>query len=103
LADGIGGTDNDVLIATGLSDRRDRRLVGLDIGGQHQQDIAVGDRLGDRGLADVLYRRIEILIAQGLNPVGVLIEDEHVVVRLGEILSNCVADTATAEDRVGRP
>jgi len=77
--------------------------TGLDIGGQHQQDVAVGDRLGDRGLADVLYRRVEILIAQGLNPVGVLIEDEHVVVRLGEILGDGVADAATAKDRVGRP
>ncbi len=33
LADGIGGPDDDILVAVGLPDRRDRRFVGVDIGG----------------------------------------------------------------------
>jgi len=100
LGDRIRRPDDDILVAAAVPDRRDGGLARLDVRGQHEDDIPVVDGVGDRGLADVLDLRVEVLIAQRLDPAVVLIEDEHVVALLGQRFGDGVADAAAAENRV---
>jgi len=102
LGYGVGGPNDDVLIAAAVTDRRDGGLAGLDIRREDENDIPVGDDLRDIGIADVLDLSVEILIPQGLDTAFVLVEDEHVVALVVQLFGDRVADAATAKNRIGR-
>jgi hypothetical protein len=101
LAHRIVRPDDDVLFAPRVPDRLDGRLVRVDVAREDQHDLLVGDRLGNVRLCDVLLTRVQILVAQRLDPVLVSVEDHNVLAGLCEVVGDRVADAPTAQYRVG--
>ena len=99
---GVRRPGDDELLAAVVADVLNRGAVRLDVRREDQEDVAVGDRLGDRLVADVRGLGVQVLVTKRLDAAVVDVDDEDVLALVHEVLGDGVADAPTAEDRVGR-
>jgi len=62
--DGIACAGDDELVAVALADVFDGALVGLDVRGEDEDDIAVGNEVGDAGFPDVGRPGVQVLVTE---------------------------------------